>query len=184
MEKSQVRQLAQDFELHSMAHKAESQDLCFIPDGDTAGFLGKHLPALQPGEIVDSSGEVVGQHKGLGYYTIGQRRGLGIATGKPRYVLELNLASNQLLVGDEEELEHSRMLVDELSWLQPGPHLRAGVKYRSTTAEAPADLEDHGETLRVRFHQPQRALAPGQAAVFYDGEEVLGGGTIAEILAN
>ena len=184
MDKAQVRQLAQDFQLDSVAGKAESQDLCFIPDGDTAGFLGRHLPVLEPGEIVDSSGHVVGKHRGLGYYTIGQRRGLGIATGKPRYVLEINLASNQLVVGDELELEHRTMEVEELSWLQPDPPTTASVKYRSTTAEAPADIKNSEEPGRilVHFHQAQRALAPGQAAVFYAGDEVLGGGTIARIV--
>lgn len=184
LEKSRVRELARELELHSVANKPESQDLCFIPDGDTAGFLGKHLPEQKPGVIVESSGKVVGKHQGLGLYTIGQRRGLGIATGEPRYVLELNVANNQLIVGDSQELEHSLMEVEEVAWLQPGTHERASVKYRSTTGEAPASIRNgEGGNVFVEFDTPQRALAPGQAAVFYDGEEVLGGGTIAEVLA-
>ena len=136
---------------------------------------------MEPGAIVDSSGKKVGEHRGLGYYTIGQRRGLGLATGQPRYVLELNVANNQLIVGDDEELLHPAMEVEEVAWLQPFAE-QAAVKYRSTTPEAPARLTRAGERVRVDFNQPQRALAPGQAAVFYSGEEVLGGGTIAHVL--
>jgi tRNA-uridine 2-sulfurtransferase len=182
--KAEVREMAIALELHAVANKPESQDLCFIPDGNTAGFLEKHLPAREPGAIVDSGGKTIGKHNGLGYYTIGQRRGLGIAEPKPKYVLELNVANNQLIVGDDNELDKIAMEVEELNWIQPQStlNLRAGVKYRSTTPEAPATLEPIGpDLLSIRFDEVQRALAPGQAAVFYQGDEVIGGGTILKI---
>lgn len=186
--KTQVRELANQLELHAVANKPESQDLCFIPDGNTAGFLQKHLPQQEPGKIVDSSGKVVGEHQGLGLYTIGQRRGLGIAEGKPRYVLELNVVSNQLIVGDASELARPNMKVEELNWVQPqrqptenGVPINVHVKYRSTTTEVPGSIRYLGpDSIEVDFEQAQRALAPGQAAVFYDGDEVLGGGTISD----
>ena len=181
--KSEVRRLAHELGLSSVADKPESQDLCFIPDGDTSGFLRKHLPnAEQPGEIVESDGTRLGEHSGLGYYTVGQRKGLGIATGKPRYVLELRVASNQLVVGDPDELLRSAMEVEELNWIQPVPR-RAWVKYRHQTPGADASLvEADGGRVLVNFDAPQRALTPGQVSVFYQGDEVLGGGTIAKIL--
>jgi len=179
LHKSEVRELASQLGLDSVANKPESQDLCFIPDGDTAGFLRPHMEE-RPGKIVESDGREIGDHDGLGYYTIGQRKGLGIATGKPRYVLELRVADNQLVVGDVDDLLKSEMWVDELNWLWPLPE-RAPVKYRHTTRPAPASLQMDGERLHVRFDEPQKALTPGQAAVFYNGDEVLGGGTIATV---
>jgi len=180
LSKSQVRELARELGLASVADKAESQDLCFIPDGDTRGFLSKHLPE-QPGLIVESDGTPVGEHVGLAHYTVGQRKGLGIATGKPRYVLELRMADNQLVVGDPEELLRSQMEVEELNWIQPFSQ-RAWVKYRHRTPGADASLRWlDPQRLEVRFDHPQRALTPGQVSVFYQGDEVLGGGTIAQI---
>lgn len=180
LSKVDVRRLAEEFGLNSVANKAESQDLCFIPDGDTSGFLSKHLPD-QPGTIVESDGTPLGEHQGLAHYTVGQRKGLGIATGKPRYVLELRVAANQLVVGDPEELLRSEMEVEELNWIQDFSE-RAWVKYRHKTPGAEATLHRLGDDrLTVRFDTPQRALTPGQVSVFYAGDEVLGGGTIAEI---
>lgn len=179
--KSEVRQLARDLGLSSVAEKPESQDLCFIPDGDTAGYLRKHLPQPeQPGQILERDGQVLGEHSGVAYFTVGQRKGLGIATGKPRYVLELRVAENQVVVGDLEDLLESQMVVEELNWIQPVPQ-RAQIKYRHQTPADWARLELEGDRLRVHFDAPQKALTPGQVCVVYQGEEVLGGGTIARV---
>lgn len=176
MDKAHVRELARELGL-GVADKAESQDLCFIPDGDTAGFLGRHLPT-EPGPIVDPEGHELGRHQGLARYTVGQRRGLGLAAGEPRYVLRLDVVDNRLVVGADEDLLRRSMTVEELNWLGEPP-ARARVKYRSTTPGELATLEHEPERVHVRFDSPQRALAPGQAAVFYRRDEVLGGGTIA-----
>jgi tRNA-specific 2-thiouridylase len=183
LEKSRVRELARELGL-GVADKAESQDLCFIPDGDTQGFLDEHIPNRKEGAIVDRSGQVLGQHDGLTHYTVGQRRGLGMGgpSARPRYVLELDVRGNTLVVGDADELLHRQMRVEELNWIQPGAPERAVVKYRSTTPGAPAQLRMSGsDALEVEFESAQRALTPGQVAVFYDGSEVLGGGTISEV---
>lgn len=178
--KPEIRRLAEELEL-GVAHKKESMDLCFIPDGDTAGFLSQRLGNQQPGPIVDRQGQQLGQHPGLGLYTIGQRKGLGIATGKPRYVLELQVAQNTLVVGDAEDLEQRGMVVDELNWLVDQLPSAVTAQYRSTHRGCPALLRGSLEspTVEVDFEQPQRALNPGQAAVFYLEDEVIGGGTIA-----
>ncbi len=178
--KSEIRQMAVDLEL-GVAHKKESMDLCFIPDGDTAGFLSGRLPNQAPGPIRDADGEVIGEHGGLGLYTVGQRRGLGIHTGKPRYVLELNVAQNTLVVGGTEELDKAGMTVDELNWISSVFPERAEIQYRSTHRGCPGRLEGTLESseLSIHFDEPQKALSAGQAAVFYHGDEVLGGGTIA-----
>ncbi|MBI3925977.1 MAG: tRNA 2-thiouridine(34) synthase MnmA [Armatimonadetes bacterium] len=177
LRKAEVRALAEELEL-GVAHKAESQDLCFIPDRDTAGFLERNLPPSQPGPIVDSLGRRMGEHRGLAYYTVGQRRGLGLAGTEPRYVLELEVVENTLVVGGAEELAETTMRVDELNWVSPGNHRRAQVQFRSTSPGAAASLEPEEDCVAVRFDRPQRALTPGQAAVFYRRAEVLGGGTI------
>ncbi len=178
--KPEIRQIAVDLEL-GVAHKKESMDLCFIPDGDTAGFLTSRLQTQKPGPIKDAGGTTIGEHGGLGLYTIGQRKGLGIATGKPRYVLELQVAQNTLVVGDFDELDKAGMTVDELTWITPEFPTKADIQYRSTHRGCPGTLEGRlqDSEITVRFDQPQKAINPGQAAVFYHGDEVLGGGTIS-----
>lgn len=178
--KDQVREVARKLEL-GVADKAESMDLCFIPDRDTAGFLAGRLGQVEPGEIRDTDGKLLGRHKGLPFYTVGQRKGLGLTTTSPRYVLELDVLNNRVVVGDEQELLEQAMVVEELSWVVPTPYARARVQFRAHSGGAPARLHPLGpDRLEVRFDTPQRALTPGQAAVFYHRVEVLGGGTIAE----
>ncbi|MCE7874319.1 tRNA 2-thiouridine(34) synthase MnmA [bacterium CPR1] len=180
--KAEVREVARGLEL-GVADKRESMDLCFIPDRDTAGFLAGRLENVQPGEIRDRSGRVLGQHRGLPFYTVGQRKGLSLAGTTPRYVLELDVVSNALVVGEDRELLELAMEVDELSWVVPVDHSRARVQVRSSAGGAMASLEPLGPgRLQVRFDSPQRSLTPGQAAVFYRRHEVLGGGTIARVL--
>ncbi len=189
--KPEIRKMAAELEL-GVAKKKESMDLCFIPDGDTAGFLNDRMKTLKPGPIVDVSGEVVGRHQGLGAFTVGQRKGLGIATGKPRYVLELKVAQNTLVVGGMEDLEKSGIMVDELNWIDPGFQSSIGkengsgcsIQYRSTHRGCPGRVvgEPDSPVVKVLFDQPESALSPGQAAVFYRGDEVVGGGTIASTI--
>lgn len=179
--KPDIRQIAVELEL-GVAHKKESMDLCFIPDGDTAGFLTSRLQTQKPGPIKDADGSVIGEHGGLGLYTIGQRKGLGIATGKPRYVLELQVAQNTLVVGNYDELDKVGMKVEELNWIASEFPTQAEIQYRSTHRGCAGRLEGSlsDEEITVRFDEPQKAINPGQAAVFYHGDEVLGGGTISE----
>ncbi|GMU53484.1 MAG: tRNA-specific 2-thiouridylase MnmA [Candidatus Xenobia bacterium] len=180
--KDEVREVARGLEL-GVADKPESMDLCFIPDRDTAGFLAGRLENVQPGEIRDRSGRVLGQHRGLPFYTVGQRKGLGLTSASPRYVLELDVVSNAVVVGEDQDLLERAMEVDELSWVVPVPYARARVQVRSSAGGAMASLEPMGPgRLQVRFDSPQRSLTPGQAAVFYRRLEVLGGGTIARVL--
>jgi tRNA-specific 2-thiouridylase len=178
--KPEIRRMALELEL-GVAHKKESMDLCFIPDGNTAGFLAERLPRQEPGPILDADGRELGQHQGLGLYTIGQRKGLGIATGKPRYVLELKVAQNTLVVGDPEDLDRAGIKVDELNWIAEEFPQRADIQYRSTHRGCQGRLEGSltEPEISVHFDKPQKALNPGQAAVFYRDDEVLGGGTIA-----
>lgn len=178
--KGETRELASRFGLH-VAAKRESQDVCFVPDGDYAAFFARHHPAaLTPGEIVHLDGRVLGQHRGLGCYTIGQRKGLGIAAPQPLYVVAIDADRNRLLVGEESALYQDTLLVTAVNWLeQPGADaITARIRYAAEPQ--PARVEPlPGEQARVRFREPQRAITPGQACVFYQGEQVLGGGWIS-----
>ena len=164
------------------ADKGDSQDICFVPDGDYVGFLRREGLPLTPGDFVDRDGRVLGRHKGLPCYTAGQRKGLGIAAGKHVYVLSKNGADNTILLGDDAELYASSLLASHVNWISgetPAQPVRCAAKTRYSQTEAPctaSPLPDGG--LRVVFDQPQRAITPGQAVVLYDGDVVLGGGTI------
>ncbi|MFO3796046.1 MAG: tRNA 2-thiouridine(34) synthase MnmA [Anaerolineales bacterium] len=180
--KEQVRALAQRFGLPS-AHRPDSQDLCFLAGDDYRAFLRRHLPdLLQPGPIVDTQGRWLGTHQGLAAYTIGQRKGLGIAAPYPLYVIAKDASTNTLIVGKAEELGQREMRVSQITWtsgLIPEAPFRAEVKIRYTAREVPAWVEPQDEQgARVIFEVPPRDVTPGQAAVFYQGEIVLGGGKI------
>ena len=185
--KMEVRELAREMNL-PVAEKPESQEICFVPSGDYAQFIEGYLAEqgsgqrAETGEVVTTSGEVIGRHEGLHHYTIGQRRGLGVAAGRPLYVLNINTSANRLVEGDDAELQSETCEVDGVNWIaiarleQP---MQVMAKIRHKHEAAAATIECAGETaVRVRFHQPQRALTPGQAAVFYDGERIIGGGWI------
>ncbi|MEE9197076.1 MAG: tRNA 2-thiouridine(34) synthase MnmA [bacterium] len=181
--KEQVRQKARQLGL-VVADKPESQEICFISDGDTAGFVARQLgeDAVGEGEVVSAEGTVVGRHRGYAYYTVGQRRGLGVAAGLPLYVTHIDPATNRLEVGPDEALWRRRLDVGGLTWALPpavGEPARLEVQIRSRHGAAPAAVErlSNGQA-RVTFEDPQRAIAPGQAAVLYAGDVVVGGGWI------
>jgi len=180
--KTQVRQLAAQANL-AAAQRKESQDICFVPDGDYAKFITQHS-GKQPekGRFVDVSGNDLGENKGLIYYTIGQRRGLGLALPHPPYVVSIHPESNTVVVGKNEMLFSKTLEVRDINLIAldklNGP-IRACVRIRYKQNEQPATIHQTGDdTLRIEFDEPQRAITGGQAAVIYDGQYVLGGGTI------
>jgi tRNA-specific 2-thiouridylase len=187
LDKIAVREIARRAAL-PVAEKPESQEICFVPSGKYVQFieayLGEHgetLPA-EEGDLVTTSGEVLGRHRGVHNYTIGQRKGLGIAAGRPLYVVELDHAANRVVVGDDAELRSDCCEVRDVNWISfavlEAP-VRASVKIRHRHEPAAGTVEPTGAaSARVKFDEPQRAVTPGQAAVFYSNEVVLGGGWI------
>lgn len=177
--KATAKELAASLGL-ATATAPESQDICFIEDGDYRAFIEKRLP-LVSGDITDTGGNVLGQHGGLALYTIGQRQGLGLATRERHYVISLDYETNRLVVGTAERLLGDRLLAGSLSWVSGTPPqnltgITARTRYRSPEVEVALRIDK--DTAEVQFKQPQKAITPGQAVVFYRGEEVLGGGTI------
>ncbi|MGE5250400.1 MAG: tRNA 2-thiouridine(34) synthase MnmA, partial [Bacteroidota bacterium] len=181
--KTEIRAMAESFGLPTASRK-DSQDLCFLAGDDYRNFLRRHAPELLgTGEIVRQDGRAVGRHTGLANYTIGQRKGLGAASPVPLYVLRKDAAKNALIVGTEEELGSTQMSVEDVNWLSghaPEAPLRVEVKIRYTARPAWAAVTPAGNGARaqVRFESAVRDITPGQAAVFYQGDEVLGGGRI------
>ncbi len=180
--KAEVRQMAERLGLPT-AWRKDSQDLCFLAGEDYRAFLRRNAPEmLQPGEIVTHEGRVVGRHNGLANYTIGQRKGLGVNMGMPLYVLAKDTSRNALIVGPAEALGRHTLLAAEVNWIAgeaPRRPFRAEVKIRYTAKEAWAEVRPlKGSRAEVRFDAPARDITPGQAAVFYQGEVVLGGGII------
>jgi tRNA-uridine 2-sulfurtransferase len=185
--KSEIRNLAVSFNLPT-ATRSDSQDLCFLAGEDYREFLRRNAPGLgRPGPILTRDGKALGEHQGLAFYTIGQRKGLGVASSVPLYVLAKELDANTLIVGTEAELGADHLLVKDVNWISgeaPAGPFRALVKTRYTAREAWAGitpLETAGRNFGifdVHFDELQRDITPGQAAVFYDGDIVLGGGTI------
>ena len=182
--KSEIRSLARTLGLPA-ATRAESQDLCFLAGEDYRDFIRRNAPQIaRPGPIVTRSGAALGEHQGLAYYTIGQRKGLNVSSPTPLYVLAKEAATNTLVVGQEDELGSSELIVKEVNWISgeaPQGIFRTQVKTRYTAKEAWAQVTpiENGSSAQVRFDAPQRDITPGQAAVFYDGDLVLGGGLIA-----
>ena len=188
MTKPEVRAVARARGL-AVAEKAESQEICFVPDGDYAGFIDRYLGAEdrgdetpRAGEIVDGGGRTVGEHAGVHRYTVGQRRGLGVASERPLYVVQIDARRNRVVVGGEDELLGRVFEAAGTNWIafdEPREPARAEVRVRYRHEAAPATIEITGEArARVTFDEPQRAITPGQAAVFYRGDEVVGGGWI------
>jgi tRNA-specific 2-thiouridylase len=182
LDKEAVRALGRACGLPN-ADKPESQDICFVPDGDYRAFLRRAGAGTgEPGEIVDTTGKVVGRHSGLGSYTVGQRRGLGLAAGRALYVVALDPGANRVMVGGETEQYASLLVAERVNWVsraEPRGPFRATARIRSTHPGAEATVEPLADRrLRVVFDHPQRAVAPGQAVVLYDGDLLLGGGFI------
>jgi tRNA-specific 2-thiouridylase len=182
LEKAEVRRMAAERGLPT-AHKAESQEICFVPDGDYAAFVERQAPREdRSGPVVDASGRVLGTHGGVHRFTVGQRRGLGLSTPRPLYVLAVRPESRTVVAGAAEELESERLVARDVNWIAgppAGDRPRVRVKIRYRHAEAPATLHVLPDArVEVRFDAPQRAVTPGQAAVFYDGEQCLGGAWI------
>jgi tRNA-uridine 2-sulfurtransferase len=188
MTKREVRELARQHGL-ALAEKPDSQEICFVPGGDYKRFIdaylaeqGESLPETA-GELVTTNGEVIGEHAGIHNFTVGQRKGLGVATGSPLYVIQISGANKQVVVGSDEHL-YSRTLrarrVNLISVPEVNERMRVSVKIRHRHEPAPAMIEAAGEDeILVTFDEPQRAITPGQAAVFYDGNVVVGGGWIS-----
>jgi len=182
MTKPQVRELAQKFKL-SVAEKVESQDLCFLANGDYRDFLTRHAPAgsIRPGEIRDTSGKVLGEHQGLPFYTIGQRKGIGLAASEPLYVIALDAADNAVIVGAKHELGRRECTARDMhyvSGVQPIEPFRASAKIRYKAREALVTVRPHGTRARFEFDELQRDITPGQGLVLFDGDSVIGQGFI------
>lgn len=183
--KSEIRAMAEQMGL-AVAKRPDSQDLCFLAGDDYRNFLGRNAPQInQPGKIVSREGRVLGEHSGLANYTIGQRKGLNLASPVPLYVLQKNAAENVLVVGPADELGTRELLAVNVNWTSgeiPSGPFRAMVKSRYTARETPGLVTplNNGTKVTVRFDLPQRDITPGQAAVFYDGDQVLGGGIIIQ----
>jgi tRNA-specific 2-thiouridylase len=209
--KEQVRAIARSKQL-PVAEKPESQEICFVPSRSYREFIEAYLAeqgrtiSERAGEIVSTDGRVLGEHQGIHHYTVGQRKGLGMAVGTPLYVIEIDRARNRVVVGPDAELFHRRFIVREVNWIRPAPEgniVEACVKIRNKHVPAPARVEVVAPPVReaqapnaglkpgatssnggamAEFSEPQRAITPGQAAVFYADDEVLGGGWISHLL--
>jgi tRNA-specific 2-thiouridylase len=182
LEKAEVRRLARERGLR-VADKAESQEICFVPDGDYAGFVERNAPlADRSGPIVDAGGREIGRHGGVHRFTVGQRRGLGLTSTRPLYVLAVRPQSSTVVVGDEEALLGDRLVARDLSWLsisEPADDLRVRARIRYRHPEADATVRPlGGGRAEVVFDTKQRAITPGQAVVFYDADVCLGGGWV------
>jgi len=186
--KSEIRKMAGADDLVT-ATKPESQDICFIPDGDYAKFLERHFPEKAQGasgKIKHVDGQVLGEHKGIHSVTIGQRRGLGVAFGQPLYVTDIDPKTNEVTVGSIDDASHREFFIERVNWIYeegcPGQNLRATIKIRSRSPEKQGTIYPlEGNLARVVFDEPQHAITPGQACVFYLGDDVLGGGWIEQV---
>jgi tRNA-specific 2-thiouridylase len=180
-DKTAIRDLSRDAGLRN-ADKPDSQEICFIPDNDYVGFLNRFRgPQETAGELVDTTGNVVGHHDGYQKFTIGQRKGLGVTFGSPRFVISIEADTRRVVIGEKEDLAASELEADRLNWLVDDLPSNfcctAKIRYRHTAAAAEAHIVSE-DRLRVTFEEPQYAIAPGQAVVLYDGDRVLGGGWI------
>ncbi|MBR1761813.1 MAG: tRNA 2-thiouridine(34) synthase MnmA [Eubacterium sp.] len=178
--KEEIRSIAEEQGFLN-ARKHDSQDICFVPDGNYAAFIENHLGKKYPqGDFVDLNGNVLGRHKGIIKYTIGQRKGLNIAIGKPVYVLKKDIEKNQVVLGSNDELFSRRLEAEDFNWIYEKPQgiISCSAKTRYNMKEQPCSVWIEGNRVVVEFDSPQRAITSGQAVVLYDGDYVIGGGTI------
>jgi len=183
--KTEIRQMAFDYGYPELAKKSESYEICFVPDNDYRGFLKRKVEGLEEkvagGNFTDKSGKVLGKHKGYPFYTIGQRKGLDITFGKPVYVTNIIPETNTVVLGDEEDLNANDMMVTRINWIKYDgitDGMEAVTKIRYKDKGTVSNLYNEGNSVRVRFYEDAKGIAPGQSAVFYEGDHVIGGGII------
>src|SRR6188474_321001 len=185
--KTEIRQMAFDYGYPELAKKSESYEICFVPDNDYRGFLKRRVEGLEErvsgGDFIDKDGNILGQHKGYPFYTIGQRKGLDIALGKPVYVTRIDPDTNTVVLGDEGDLEKNEMTVDKLNLVKydsitPGVEATTKIRYKDKGALSNLYPAEAGQMISVRFYENVKGIAPGQSAVFYEGDDVMGGGII------
>lgn len=184
-QKTAIRKMAHDFGYPELAKKSESYEICFVPDNDYRGFLKRRVKGLEEkvagGKFVDQKGNILGSHKGYPFYTVGQRKGLDIALGKPAFVTQIIPETNTVVLGDEDDLKGSEMKVSGVNWLkydginQP---MESVIKIRYKDKGAAGLLSTYENGVKVRFYESVKGIAPGQSAVFYEGDDVIGGGII------
>jgi len=180
--KDKVREIAEKYEL-GVASKPDSQEICFVEDNAYGKFIAEHIDSdILPGNFVDTKGNILGQHKGIYYYTVGQRKGLGIASNKPLYVVDVDIEKNEVVIGDDEETFGNTLTARELNWIsieKLEKEMKVEAKIRYGAKEAPATIKPLEDgRVEVVFDTPQRAITSGQSVVFYDNEYVIGGGII------
>jgi tRNA-specific 2-thiouridylase len=183
--KPQIREMAINYGYPDLAKKSESYEICFVPDNDYRGFLKRKVAGLEQkvagGHFVDRNGKILGHHKGYPFYTVGQRKGLEVTFGKPVYVTKINPEDNTVVLGSEEELDNNIMLVSRINmmkydYLNPGMEVITKIRYKDKGSLS--NLTPEGSNVRVRFYENVKSIAPGQSAVFYEGDDVIGGGII------
>ncbi len=183
--KTAIRQMALDYGYPELAKKSESYEICFVPDNDYRGFLKRRVEGLEErvagGNFIDKQGKILGQHKGYPFYTIGQRKGLDIAFGKPVFVTKIDADSNTVMLGDEEDLDQNEMTVGKLNLIKYNsitPGMEATTKIRYKDKGSLSNIYSEAGIMKVRFYENVKGIAPGQSAVFYEGDDVIGGGII------
>jgi tRNA-specific 2-thiouridylase len=183
--KTEIRQMAHDYGYPALAKKSESYEICFVPDNDYRGFLKRRVPGLEEkvngGNFIDTTGKILGKHKGYPFYTIGQRKGLEIALGKPAFVTHIDPINNTVTLGEESDLESNEMIVDKLNFIKydtipKGMEATTKIRYKDPGSLSNLYLENN--KMRVQFFANAKGIAPGQSAVFYEDQDVLGGGII------
>ncbi|MFV0527361.1 MAG: tRNA 2-thiouridine(34) synthase MnmA [Lachnospiraceae bacterium] len=180
--KPEIRRIAEDIGI-PVAHKPDSQEICFVPDNDYAGFIQSQVPfTIEPGNYVDTKGNIIGTHKGITHYTVGQRKKLNLALGHPVFVKEIRPMANEVVIGEAKDIMQNALLADRINLmsvtcLEKELEVEAKIRYNHRGTSATIQMTDENQLI-CRFKEPQRAITPGQAVVFYKDEVVVGGGTI------